>query len=84
MPFYKNCVYLHTCLCIGQLYGCEDEQAVITGGDWIMSCPPTDQVVSRSPQVHKESPVLQPTAELGESLKIFKLFSRKNDMFECL
>lgn len=50
---------------------------MITGGDWIMSCPPTDQVVSRSPQVHKESPVLQPTAELGESLKIFKLFSRK-------
>ena len=50
----------------GQLYGCQDGHAVITSDNWIMSCPPTDEVVSQSPLVYNELPVIPPTAELGK------------------
>jgi len=50
----------------GQLYGCEDEHAVITGDNWIMSCPPIDEIVSRSPLVYNESPSLTTTGTFGK------------------
>ena len=51
---------------IGQLCGCQDGHAVITGDNWIMSCPPTDEVVSRSPLVYNELPTLKTTGAFGK------------------
>jgi len=38
---------------------------VITGDSLIMSCPPTDEVVSRSPVVYNELPTLTNTGGFG-------------------
>jgi len=50
----------------GEFYGCQDEHAVITGDDWIMSCPPTDEVASRSPRVYDELPIVTTYGEIGK------------------
>jgi len=50
----------------GELYGCQDGHAVITGDDWIMSCPPTDEVASRSPIVYNELPNVTTYREIGK------------------
>jgi len=59
---YINIIYLPP---TGQLYECQDGHSVITGDNWIMSCPPTDEVVSRSPIVYNELPMITLTGRFG-------------------
>ena len=41
---------------------------MITGDNWIMSCPPTDEVVSRSPVVYNELPTIVTNGEIGKTI----------------
>jgi len=50
----------------GQLYGCQDGHSVITSDGWIISCPPADEVVSRSPLIYNELPTVADTREFGK------------------
>ena len=39
----------------GKKYECEDGHALITDNNWMLLCPPNEEIISRSPSVLKSS-----------------------------
>jgi len=51
---------------IDRPYGCEDDGALATADNWVVSCPPTEDILSRSPVITTELPDLSPASETGK------------------
>jgi len=47
-------------------YGCEDNGALATADNWVVLCPPTKDVVLRSPVINTELPDLSPAIKIGK------------------
>jgi len=47
-------------------YGCEDDVALATASNWVVSCPPTEDIVLRSPVIMTKLPDLSVTNEIGK------------------
>ena len=47
-------------------YGCEDDVALATADNWVVSCPPTEDIVLRSPVLKTELPDLSPANKIGK------------------
>ena len=47
-------------------YQCDDGHALITDNNWVLLCPPNDEIVSLSPMVLNEIPSLSPSIAIGE------------------
>ena len=47
-------------------YECEDGHALVTNNSWVVLCPPSEEVVSRSPSVLNMIPSLSPSTKIGE------------------
>jgi len=45
-------------------YGCDDNMALATPDNWVVSCPLTEDVVSRSPEILSELPNPSPANEI--------------------
>ena len=47
-------------------YQCEDGHALVTDNNWILSCPPNEEIISRSLLVLNMIPSLSPSTTIGE------------------
>ena len=56
-------------ICADKKYECEDGHALITDNSWVLMCPPTEEIVSRSSSVLNRIPSLSPSTTVGECCK---------------
>ena len=47
-------------------YGCEDDVALATASNWVVSCPSTEDIVSRSPVIKTKLPELSLANKIGK------------------
>ncbi|XP_065916878.1 uncharacterized protein [Dysidea avara] len=59
-------------------HGCEDGVALATADNWVVSCPPTEDIVSRSPVIMTELPDLSPSNEIDYHYKHGNFLAAKN------
>ena len=60
------CNINNLCEWTDEKYECEDGHALITDNNWVLLCPPIDEIVSVSPSVLNTMPSLSPSITVGE------------------
>ena len=53
-------------------YRCGDGHALVTDNNWVLSCPPNEEITSRSPSVLNRIPPLSPSATISKYCKDVK------------
>ena len=73
MPYslkvYTYCSYIamqHLTQHADKNYQCEDGRALITDNNWVLLCPPNDEIVVRSSSVLNTKPALSSSTIVGE------------------
>ena len=51
--------------CADKNYECRDGHALITDNNWVLLCPPNEEVVPRSSSVSNRIPSLSPSTTVG-------------------
>ena len=84
--------YLPACLVLNvkltdKNYQCEDGHALVTDNNWVLSCPPNEEITSRSPSVLNRIPPLSPSTSISKyckGVRYIHIHSIYDDILECI